>query len=1017
MEFDTYPDNEEYEFEDIYDDEYLWNEHLYSEFSDQQSGPTGNVLTDLFSNCITYVLSDGGKIVSKILVLCFILRVSTLLSNVPRWFIHITSCGLGIVALYQHFEYLGAYVIFLALSCYLIFFMTHQMKYHWIFLSCYCVLFLFICEFFVLDAVNWHKLRGIQMVLVMRVISVSLDHSNSLIPSVPSLPEYLGYTLCVGTLMFGPWISFNDYVCSLTQTQFNFRWLLSVFLSILACFGFLILSSCGTHYLLGDIESWKWFAVYRDALSFRSSHYFISYLSQATALTVGLNSRETAVSKPLYIEIPRSLVEVVVNWHIPMHRWLKNYVFKVAKPWGTFIAVLSTYATSALLHGLNFQLAAVLFSLGFFTYTEYVLRNKISQAFNTCTLAHSCQDKCKHKNKWNHPFTLLINVFFGLLAVVNLAYLGVMFDTSSKVAEENSPLYQYLKDTGYSDLIEAEDFSDCTKSKVIEDAVNKTKPTDLFKTSIIEKIKQLVYPVEELKIINKKFRTEFYELCCQSKLICEDDWRLLSSYLETGLSLGSNCSSLNILGVGQGRINHEIHLFHFSGTIKDAIMRIEDNSLNTKNNKFYQLPLSEDIDNMTNYLAGVPLSQFELKDKLDESEKENTILRVSNLKLILERYQLQQSELLTRLILSHFPENFCQHSEMYRKLDITWKNISYSASIISKLLEENCEAYDGISKSYHFHKCFLDSDTTSKRPVATRADESNNRVHTCVHSVYLHLQAALGRVREFESILDEVKANHDNTLEEALKVSQILQVVMGELKACSDCVEEGFLLINQEMACPKDSIASDNSIDVIKSKNLLQTIIHPWKCDETVIGDPLIEEQVFEGVIEKNEEEYIQSNYGELTDLTEQMLKKKQEAEDAVKLYRELKNVLKLRASEAQLKEEKILKELKNNHSVENKKNGVICDSENISNQPVILSVSQDNNLCSSSSKAPDEKTLSILSDHKNEEKCHSFHNIPQASLSFSANVAAMAVAKSQALGIKTLGSEEIIGDDSSDSD
>ena len=68
---------------------------------------------------------------------------------------------------------------------------------------------------------------------------------------------------------------------------------------------------------------------YRDASSFRSSHYFVSYLSQATALAAGIDTSPTrnwavAVTRPWNIELPRSLVEVVINWNIPMHAWLKN---------------------------------------------------------------------------------------------------------------------------------------------------------------------------------------------------------------------------------------------------------------------------------------------------------------------------------------------------------------------------------------------------------------------------------------------------------------------------------------------------------------------------------------------------------------------------------------------------------------------------------------------------------------------------------------------------------------------
>lgn len=40
------------------------------------------------------------------------------------------------------------------------------------------------------------------------------------------------------------------------------------------------------------------------------------------------NTLETYyVTKPLYIEFPRSLVQVVIYWNVPMHTWLKKCKF------------------------------------------------------------------------------------------------------------------------------------------------------------------------------------------------------------------------------------------------------------------------------------------------------------------------------------------------------------------------------------------------------------------------------------------------------------------------------------------------------------------------------------------------------------------------------------------------------------------------------------------------------------------------------------------------------------------
>lgn len=84
----------------------------------------------------------------------------------------------------------------------------------------------------------------------------------------------------------------------------------------------------------------RWLPAYRDALSFRTSHYFITFLSQAVMTAAGFTdyrfipkqNKDTLSYKflgplfvnPYNIEIPRSLVTVVTNWNFPMHYWLKT---------------------------------------------------------------------------------------------------------------------------------------------------------------------------------------------------------------------------------------------------------------------------------------------------------------------------------------------------------------------------------------------------------------------------------------------------------------------------------------------------------------------------------------------------------------------------------------------------------------------------------------------------------------------------------------------------------------------
>uniref|UniRef100_A0A8C5HCW2 Protein-serine O-palmitoleoyltransferase porcupine-like n=1 Tax=Gouania willdenowi TaxID=441366 RepID=A0A8C5HCW2_GOUWI len=140
-----------------------------------------------------------------------------------------------------------------------------------------------------------------------------------------------------------------------------------------------------------------------------------------------INFLDLKVVEPLNVEMPRSMVQVVTSWNIPMSQWLKTYVFKNAMKLGTFPAILVTYTASALLHGLSFHLGAVLLSLGFITYVEHVLRKKLSAIFNACILSRPCTSDCSHRHK-KEIWVWLLNLAFSLLVIFHLTYLGSMFD-------------------------------------------------------------------------------------------------------------------------------------------------------------------------------------------------------------------------------------------------------------------------------------------------------------------------------------------------------------------------------------------------------------------------------------------------------------------------------------------------------------------------------------------------------------------------------------------------------------
>ncbi|XP_031467747.1 protein-serine O-palmitoleoyltransferase porcupine-like, partial [Phasianus colchicus] len=140
--------------------------------------------------------------------------------------------------------------------------------------------------------------------------------------------------------------------------------------------------------------------------------------------------RDLTVSRPLRVELPRSMADVVTNWNLPMSHWLRTYVFQTARRLGTFAAVLGTYAASALLHGLSFHLAAVLLSLGLITYAEHALRQRLAAILDACVLSKRCPSGCAHRNK-DALWVQVLNGALGVLALFHLSYLGALFDVEA----------------------------------------------------------------------------------------------------------------------------------------------------------------------------------------------------------------------------------------------------------------------------------------------------------------------------------------------------------------------------------------------------------------------------------------------------------------------------------------------------------------------------------------------------------------------------------------------------------
>ncbi|XP_061470272.1 protein-serine O-palmitoleoyltransferase porcupine isoform X2 [Rhineura floridana] len=395
----------------------------------------------LLSGCVLPTAQQGFEQVWTLLLLCLVCRLLWRLA-LPFYVKHLSTVASGFYALYHFFQLQMVWVVLLSLLCYLVLFLCRHSTQRGVLLSITILIYLLMGEMHMVDTVSWHKMRGAQMIVAMKAVSLGFDLDRGEVPAIPSPVEFMGYIYFVGTVIFGPWFRFRTYLQAVESRRMSFSWFQKVGLSFFLCLVCLIMSTCVAPYLFSyfiPLYSYKllrkWLRAYESASSFHFSNYFVGLLSETTATLAGSGFTEEkdnlkwdlTVSRPLNVELPRSMVEVVTSWNLPMSCWLNTYVFKNSLKLGTFSAIIVTYAASALLHGLSFHLAAVLLSLGFITYIEHVLRKRLAVIFDACILSKRCQPGCSHRHNTN-LWVYLLNLLFGALTVFHLTYLGSLFD-------------------------------------------------------------------------------------------------------------------------------------------------------------------------------------------------------------------------------------------------------------------------------------------------------------------------------------------------------------------------------------------------------------------------------------------------------------------------------------------------------------------------------------------------------------------------------------------------------------
>lgn len=98
---------------------------------------------------------------------------------------------------------------------------------------------------------KWHQVRGSQMILSMKLISLSIDLDNNQI-TPPKLISFLGYTLHTGSVIFGPWISFQQYTSNLSAKEKKSEWIFKLLKNLVLSQVFLTISTCWLQWIIPD---------------------------------------------------------------------------------------------------------------------------------------------------------------------------------------------------------------------------------------------------------------------------------------------------------------------------------------------------------------------------------------------------------------------------------------------------------------------------------------------------------------------------------------------------------------------------------------------------------------------------------------------------------------------------------------------------------------------------------------------------------------------------------------------
>ena len=254
-------------------------------------------VSEILEHCIEPTMTDGLKHMGKIILWCVIFRTVSQASRAPAWLCHLSSVVTGALVAMHFVGPSIVYFLGLILLGYIILAISKSVRGQAS--AAFILSYNLVCETWIAEGATWHMIRGAIMILAMKMISLGFDMdtadinrekeervreevkqareeaekiqeknkpNNNLknrgknkrrvsndstddikeedpdkvdLTKLPGILEFSGYCLCPGTVVLGPWVSYEEYINIYKDPKWNFTWLIKIIFTVLFAFMFL----------------------------------------------------------------------------------------------------------------------------------------------------------------------------------------------------------------------------------------------------------------------------------------------------------------------------------------------------------------------------------------------------------------------------------------------------------------------------------------------------------------------------------------------------------------------------------------------------------------------------------------------------------------------------------------------------------------------------------------------------------------------------------------------------------